>query len=345
MKCIKRLLSVLLCAALLTVCVLAGEIDPTRRDCSLTVRCRHRAEDVAYSLWRVAKVSEDVTFTLLSDFSASRVLVNNTDDWADIAETLAGWVESRELEPLDTAYTDQDGKARFTGLSTGLYLVIGEGYAYDGSLYRPDPFLVALPTRSDNTLPWEYDVTTHRKAAEKTGEALDLRVLKLWQGDEGHFRPTSVTVQLLRDGRVWETVELNASNGWEYRWTNLSDEYTWRVAEPDVPVNYTVLIRRDTAGFVITNTYAAEDAPQQPDAPDVPDTPDRPDKPGKPTTPDQPDKPGDGDLPARPSRPGRPSFSTSELPYTGTARWLAPILLGIGVLLFAAGLLRRRREG
>lgn len=343
MKYAYRLLAVLLCAAMLTVCVLAGEIDPSRRDCSLTVCCRHRVEGVTYSLWRVAKVSEDVTFTLLSDFSASRVRVNRTDDWADIAETLAGWVEARELEPLDTADTDKTGEAAFTGLRTGLYLVIGEGYVYDGTVYQPDPFLVALPTRSDNTQPWEYDVTTRRKASEKTGEALELRVLKLWQGDEGHFRPASVTVQLLRDGRVWDTVELNPRNGWEYCWHELSDEYTWRVVEASVPEGYTVLVQKDTAGFVIINTYGDDDAPQIPDTPDTPDQPDTPDTPDRP---DKPDTPDDGDLPARPGRPASGTDTgTKELPKTGTARWLAPILLGIGVLLFAAGLLRRRREG
>lgn len=317
MSPIKRLLAVVLCLLLTMTCVYAGEIDP-EKDCSLTVRCKHKLEDVTYAIWRVATVNEDVKFTLTSRFKDSKVKPNDTENWAEIAETLAGYVESRELEPRDTDDTDRNGEAYFAGLPTGLYLVVGESYTYNGKTYEQDPFLIALPTRSDNTEPWEYDVVTIRKPAERVEEpdepektTVDVEVLKIWSGeDETAHRPASVTVHLLRDGKIYDTVTLDRSCNWEYEWTDLPADHTWRVTEAVVPEDYTVIVRRDGYDFVIINTY---EPPQEP-----PVTPDKPQPP-------QPDTP-------------------EELPKTGTQQWLVPLLLGAGILLFALGLIRRRQE-
>lgn len=320
MSRIKRLLAVLFCLLLTTTCVFAGEIDP-EETCSLTVRCKHKAEDVTYAIWRVAAVDEDVHFTLTSQFKASKVKPNNTEDWAEIAETLAGYAESREIKARATDDTNRNGEAYFDELPTGLYLVIGESYTYNGKTYEQDPFLIALPTRSDNTEPWEYDVVTIRKSAERVEEpdepekpTVDVEVLKIWSGeDETAVRPDYITVHLLRDGTIYDTVTLNRGNNWEYEWKDLPADHTWRVTEAVVPEGYSVIVRRDGYDFVIVNTY---EPPEEPSViPDVPDVPDHP----------APDKP-------------------EELPKTGTMQWLVPLLLGAGILLFVLGLIRRRQE-
>lgn len=318
MRDIKRLLAVLLCAVLLSTCVFAGEIDPNK-DCSLTVRCKHPVEDVTYAIWRVAKVNEDVRFTKIDEFKNARVSVNDTDDWEDIAETLVGFVESREIDCLETADTNSRGRAEFDELDTGLYLVIGEPYTYDGKTYEQDPFLVALPTRSDNTEPWEYDVTTIRKPSEKVDEpeeTVDVSVLKIWSGDDDSLvRPASVTVHLLRDGSIYDTVTLNRRNNWTYGWSDLPAGHTWRVTEAEVPADYSVLVRRNGYDFVIVNTYDVPEEPQTPQEPDI----------------DIPDE-------------EVPLEKPEELPKTGTLQWIVPLLLGLGALLFLMGLLRRRQE-
>lgn len=320
MNNIKRLLAVLLCAVLLSTCVFAGEINPNKT-CALTVRCKHQTSGVTFAIWRVASVSEDVSFRLTSDFRASKVRPNDTDDWADMAETLMGYVESRALDPLDTDDTNSRGEASFRGLKTGLYLVVGESYTYNGKTYEQDPFLIALPYRSDNTQPWEYDVTTIRKPAQRVEEPekkVEVSVLKIWSGDDdSRIRPASITVQLLRDGKVYDTVTLNRRNNWSYAWTELPAGHSWRVTEADVPADYSVLVRRNDNDFVIVNTY------------DAPETP-----------PVSPDDPGieipDDDVPLH---------KPEELPETGTTQWMVPLLLAAGAVLFLLGLLRRRQEG
>ena len=126
MNNIKRLLTVLLCAVLLSTCVFAGEINPNKT-CELTVRCKHEVEDVTYAIWRVAEVDEDVRFRYVSPFKNKGFhSANDHDDWEDTAETLAGYVEQKEIAPLATDDTNSRGRANFEKLKTGLYLVIGE---------------------------------------------------------------------------------------------------------------------------------------------------------------------------------------------------------------------------
>lgn len=316
----KRLLSALLCVVLLSTCVYAGEINPGKT-CALTVRCKHTVEDVSYAIWRVAEVDADVRFRYVSPFKNKGFhSANDHDDWEDTAETLAGYVERERIAPLAIAETNARGNATFEKLKTGLYLVLGEPYTYDGKTYEQDSFLIALPTRSDNTQPWEYDVTTIRKPAgqvEHPTQKVDVEVLKIWSGDDGILRPASVTVQLLQNGQVYDTVTLNRRNNWEHRWTELPAGFVWRVTEAQVPAGYSVLVQRNGNKFVIINTYDVPEEPQKPKPPeDFEDIP-------------------DDDVP----------LDKPKLPETGTSQWIVPLLLSAGALLFLLGLLRRRQEG
>lgn len=316
MKTWKRLLALLLCAVLLSTCAFAGEIDPNKT-CELTVRCKHEVEDVTYAIWRVAEVDENVRFRYVSPFRSKGFHnPNDYDEWEEIAETLVGYVEQKEIEPLATDDTNSRGRAIFEKLRTGLYLVVGEPYTYNGTTYEQDPFLIALPTRSDNTQPWEYDVTTIRKSAQRVDnpqEKVDVSVLKIWSGDDDSLiRPASVTVYLLRDGAVYDSVTLHRRNNWSHAWKDLPTGHTWRVTEAEVPAEYTVLVHRNGSDFVIINTYTE---PENSDEfIDIPDD----------------------DVPLE---------KPEELPETGTLQWIVPLLLGAGALLFLMGLLRRRQEG
>jgi len=93
----------------------------------------------------------------------------------------------------------------------------------------------------------------------KEFEYIDIRVNKVWNGaDVDH--PDSVDVTLYRDGAVYDTVTLSASNNWSHVWTDLTDEFDWTVDEPSVPSGYNKTVRRDGYSFTITNTH--EDIPK-----------------------------------------------------------------------------------
>ena len=85
---------------------------------------------------------------------------------------------------------------------------------------------------------------------------INVRVTKVWDDGDYVGRPTSVQVQLLRNGTAHGApITLNAANNWTHVWANLDDSYTWTVDELNVPLGYTAVITGNVAnGFVITNT-------------------------------------------------------------------------------------------
>lgn len=133
--------------------------------------------------------------------------------------------------------------------------------------YTTEPFLVQLPVTDMASNTWQYDLTVTRK------------VLKVWD-DSGHAsgRPESITVQLLKNGKVYDTVTLNKANNWRYTWDNLPKYDTdgslieWRIVETAVG-GYTVSITQNGITTVITNTNKTNPpAPDKPSQPNLPQT-------------------------------------------------------------------------
>lgn len=96
-----------------------------------------------------------------------------------------------------------------------------------------------------------------------------LTVRKVWV-DDGRGRPEQVTVQLLRDGEVYDEVQLSRSNHWVYTWDQLDEEYRWRVVEVDVPDGYEVSYTTQGSLTTITNTQEDAEDWSEPDQPDQP---------------------------------------------------------------------------
>ena len=116
---------------------------------------------VSYThLYRVADVSESGEFTLAGDFVDYPISLENLDNagWRALAQTLAGYVARDHLGPYKTAKTDENGRAFFDHLPTGLYLVMGDSYEKGRTTYTPDPFARCLPNPDGETGEWMYDV-------------------------------------------------------------------------------------------------------------------------------------------------------------------------------------------
>lgn len=80
-------------------------------------------------------------------------------------------------------------------------------------------------------------------------------VIKKWEDDNNKkgLRPNSVTVQLIQNGTVYKTAQLNSSNNWNYRFDNLPNaKYT--VKEISAEGYYTSYSRTDGNVYAITNT-------------------------------------------------------------------------------------------
>ena len=323
-----------------------GLVD-TSCEGSLTVV--YRDGDVGVSgveveLRHVASVSQTVRLTLDEDYAVYGVSldIDDADGWRAAAQTLAGYVERDELAADDASVTDADGRATFSGLEPGLYLVTSAPIVQGGTRYEQEPALVMVPQlQADDT--WEYDAVVELKHEDTplpppvTHESVS--VVKLWLSDDAATRPASVTVQLLRDGVVVDTQVLSSANGWAHTWTDLDSSYAWTVVEASVPEGYAGTVHREGDTFIIEN----EAEPDDPDEPEDPGDPDEPDEP------DEPEDPGDSDEPDEPEEPEEPGGPVDRaweaVPNTGMARSLVVPLAGVGVLLYALGWWLGRRAG
>lgn len=260
----------------------AGSIDPAR-DVELTLLYQDKDTPLAgakFSVYQVATVDESGELTVTETFKDFNVDIQGKDDaaWKELASTLEGYILRDGIQAADSGTTDQAGTLAFPTqgkkLAQGLYLVLGQRHTQDGYYYDTSPFMVMLPSQDTEANEWVYEVSvTPKQDASKIPDeptTITRKVLKVWNdaGSEG-ARPQEVVVDLLKDGKVYDTVTLNAQNNWRHTWSELDESSTWTVAERELS-NYKVTVTQEGTTFVVTNTYSS-DVPVTPDEP----TPDK----------------------------------------------------------------------
>ncbi len=253
----------------------AGSIDLSRA-CGLTISYEDNGVPLAgaaFSIYLVATVDEYGELTETEEFDAFNVNIRgkNDDAWKALASTLEGYALRDGLAPAASGITDSSGRVSFPAgeraLTPGLYLVLGARHRQNGWIYDAQPAMVLLPALDMEANDWLYDVAVspkHDSRPEPVDDTLTRKVLKVWK-DEGHEaeRPRAVTVQLLRDGVVYDTATLSARNNWRCTWEDLDAAYRWIVVE-EAPGGYTVTITREGVTFVVTNTWGGPGIPVNP---------------------------------------------------------------------------------
>lgn len=296
-------------------------------------------------------------------------LESTEDQWPTRAKSLAGYTEkegfttrseAKESENFWIKKTDTDGSIKIEGLARGLYLITIESVKSGRTTYTFTPTLRCLPSLSEGGSEWVADQIVNPKSDKNTtggggggdNSTTSVTVLKVWK-DEGQEsdRPDSVTVELLRDGKVYASQELSKSNNWRHTWTGLSKGNSWVVNEVGAPSDkYTVLTESEGNTFTVTNTHTTDiDDPDSPLDPgpgpggdpgtggDIP-----------PTNIDDPDVPLDpgqtpGDNATNIKDPAAPA-NAAKLPQTGQLWWPVPILAAAGIAFFSIGWLRSRKD-
>lgn len=81
-----------------------------------------------------------------------------------------------------------------------------------------------------------------------------LSVRKVWSDGNANHADESITVNLLKDGRVELSQVLNTENGWAYTFDRLLEGHTWTVEEANVSADYTVSYSTVGTMTTITNT-------------------------------------------------------------------------------------------
>ncbi|KFI50697.1 adhesin [Bifidobacterium biavatii DSM 23969] len=185
----------------------------------------------------------------------------DSETFRQLAETLAGYISRDSLKSQADQLTDSTGTAVFNGLSRGLYLVTVDAFDGDSLTCKASSTLVVLPSDSgslDVTLQPKTECSPKPQTPEE--KKTKLKVTKVWKNDgDGESRPAKVTVQLLRDGEIYDEVSLNEANDWTHEWSDLPAEHEWRTVEKVVADHYTVLVDRENTEVLVVNTYQPGD--------------------------------------------------------------------------------------
>ncbi len=326
--------------------------DDEERTGSVTVRYLDGKDisDVPFKLYRVANYEEGA-FKGAVPFDKYRLSWKRVDssDWNSLASTLKNYISRDDIEARQSASTNREGECTFSGLEKGLYLVIGEKVERDNTIYTSAPFFVVMPREVDGEL--VYDMTVRPKGTTKDVEPdepddpddpdepgkevekIKRKVLKVWKNDDESERPSSIKVDLLKDGAVYETVELTAENNWRHTWDGLSKNHEWTVVETEVPEGYSMVSEKEGVTYVITNELEE----------DIED-----ENPPKGKDDDEEEEELDDDVP----RGGGGDDDEEELddlvplgnlPDTGVLWWPVPVLFCGGLLLLGVGITKKNR--
>lgn len=115
---------------------------------------------------------------------------------------------------------------------------------------------VNVPTGYKVTYQTEGNVTTilNQKDGTPAEEPLDITVKKVWSGDKGKKRPTSVTVTLYNGKEAYDSQILSDKNGWTYTWEDPDLYGNWQVVETKIPKGYVPSYKNKDGVVTITNS-------------------------------------------------------------------------------------------
>lgn len=184
--------------------------------------------------------------------------------------------------PLSPKVAEKESVATMTEFLSKLSMKVWNGteLIYDASPDQLDglksnKFLGTFHTGETATLKVELSVPIEldNKYANRVGEVdwifhveayneSQLSVRKVWSDGNANHANDSITVNLLKDGKVESSQELNVANGWAYTFDRLLEGHTWTVEEAEVPAGYTVSYNTVGTLTTITNT---KKTPPKPD--------------------------------------------------------------------------------
>ena len=215
-------------------------------------------------------VTETITFT------------NSATDCDFVNLYMRAEAHDETENPLSPKVAETETVATMTEFLAKLSMKVWNGteLIYDASPDQLDglknnKFLGTFRTGETATLKVELSVPIEldNKYANRVGEVdwifhveayneSQLSVRKVWSDGNANHANDSITVNLLKDGKVESSQELNAANGWAYTFDRLLEGHTWTVEEAEIPAGYTVSYNTVGTLTTITNT---KKSPPKPD--------------------------------------------------------------------------------
>jgi hypothetical protein len=332
--------------------VLAAEKTDSKEEMSLTIRCEYDNQPLVgetISLYKVAEDPNNGEASVTKEFQDYKVDYTELDNGNEenLALVLADYAERDHVKPYYSGNTDTTGTLEVDeedGLTSGWYLVVEDRLIIDKIAYTSEPFMVALPaTEEDGTIEYEVQLNPKVRSTDTT-ETVKMQALIIWDDENSdENRPESVTVQLLKDGEVYDEQELSEENNWSYTWENLDGTPQWTVVQKDVLECYTISVERNGESYIVLNKYTGTQ-PNQSEIQSVETPQEEPteEKSTKSTTQTTTESTSDS---SEKSTSSPDNNSSAKLPQTGLLWWPVPVLLISGMLLIIVGLLRHQKGG
>lgn len=241
----------------------AATASGTIAEGSLTVTYQYQEaalNNADISLYRLADWSAKGGYTPTGDFANHTAYpvdwdILNADQQTlrDFANTMAGYIAVNKPAAENTLKTDSAGVATFNQLKDGLYLAVVAPYQGNVLTCQTAAMLVALPNVHKDAAD-QRTLSIEPKADCAVPPTTTISVTKVWKDKDQSKRPESVTMNLLQDGKIYDSIMLNNANDWKYTWKGLQAKHEYTVVEANVPGNYTALVDRENNDYTVTNT-------------------------------------------------------------------------------------------
>ncbi len=229
-------------------------------DYALTISCSVNEMPLVDMDWTIYHCGENTSngYELSGEFEGLPVDVGGhmtTSEVIDAASTLENYAIIYGFEDCGSGSTDETGELVIDDLEEGVYLVCGRSIQLDRIYYIPCPFLLSVTEDTTYYLVYpKYDILDWYNSTG-SGDKMYYSVTKVWEDAENASlsRPSSVDVEIYRDGESYYSVTLDESNDWTFSWS-ASTYHDWRTIETNVPDGYSVVYRSDEQQYVIVNT-------------------------------------------------------------------------------------------
>lgn len=205
------------------------------------------AEVTAYLIAKATFTSRGIDYVLDDDFAETRLDLDDNIAQS-MVDDLVKYAGNNNITGISER-SGEDGGVVFDGLTAGVYLIAAKSLPEGFTSFVP--FLYFLPHYDYDSLVWIYDGVAEPKIEYLP--PVDVSVKKIWN-DNGLNRPDYVSVRLINEDGIYDTVSLSGQNSWKHTWEKLDASKKWSVEETDIPKNYTATYSSEGYEFTVTNT-------------------------------------------------------------------------------------------